>query len=113
MNQSVSWSGAGEYHAGCLPMVLKSLVYGESGIFASSSSLSSSSDFGNPSGIGHCLSPSSDFTSLLNFMPSFFTFCMFAIPCKHPIKDFTPPVSRINLSMSFFGLSFSRSFSSK
>ncbi|KAK2380508.1 CCG-binding protein [Trifolium repens] len=72
-------------------MDLRSLVYDESGIFACSSSIISSADFGNPSGLGQSFC-SSDSIFLATFKPFFFTLCVSAIPCKHPIKDFTPPI---------------------
>lgn len=53
--QSVSWSGRGVYQSGYLPILLSNLVYGDSGINASSSSASSSCVFGIPSGTGNGL----------------------------------------------------------
>jgi hypothetical protein len=102
--QSVSWSGAGEYQAGNLPLVLSILVNGESGILALSSSSSSCSDFGKPSGIGHSLSLSFiTFGGAAILKAFFFPVFIDEIPCKHPINDLTPPDWIISLTTSSFG----------
>lgn len=105
--QSVSWSGAGEYQAGNVPLLLSNLVNGESGILARSSSSISSADLGNPSGIGQPVSlPSAPFNGFAALFSLPFLLCMAAMPCKHPISDFTPPAWRISFSTSCFGESF-------
>lgn len=112
--QSVSWSGAWEYQAGCFPIVLRSLVKGDSGIRAFSSSSSSSWVFGSPSGTGKGLCFSSFAFAGVGFCRSLFFFFRRAVsPCKQSIRVFLPPACLTSFSTSSLGSSSSRSFSSK
>lgn len=112
--QSVSWSGGGVYQAGNFPLLLSSLVKGESGILALSASSSSSLVGGNPSGTGKGLSLwghevtglslwGHEVTGFGGSVSFSFFFSIAVMPCKQSISILIPPTCLTSFSTSSFG----------